>query len=352
MKRIWMMMLLLPGGFIACVDTSNLDYLASIVDSDRDSDSRRRIGRRRFSRSSNQCENSERCEDICDQILDYSKERRNCYGLSLKEIGKVEDVFDKLKNPTEAKLEDIKGGDFDLFASLALASWSNLIRGEYRRDERGDDDDEDGDDYEDFEYDATEAKNVLNYVIDNKSIAESIRDFSERDQHIIEDLLVNMGEGLTCSGSGDDEDICDALDSSNSSLTDGEKSILAGIKSTRDDYNPSARFLWWIVNESNSDDEVSAIYELTHDVLSRACDNVGSVPIDGKNYGSDRLYKICLSWVYFCPSNSNSPAVYGSVTDKQIDQYLLEDTYRSSVESSLKGCTFLTTEPKWSDYWN
>ena len=344
MKKVFII-ILLSGVTVSCViDTGNLDYLASITDSDRDSDDRSRIGRRKFSRSSNQCEDSERCENICDQLLDYSKERRNCYGLSLKEIGKIEDVFYALKKPTKDKLENIRGGDFDLFASIALSSWSNLIRGEYRRDEANDDDDEGKDDSGPPAYtegEEGEAKEVLSWLIENKFIAESIRDFSGRDNHILADLLVQLNKTLNCSGSGNSNTICNKLKDNPSSLTEDQKKILAGAKSNL----PLAVVL------SNSDKEVSALYELTHDLLSRVCEDVDSLEnIDGKNYGRDHAYKICLSWTYFCPT---SESVYGANTSNQIDQYLLKDTYRETAEESLTDdCTFLTNEPKWSDYWN
>ena len=149
MRSIGIIILLF--GLTSCVDSTSLDYLASITDSDGDSDSR--IGRRRATRSTNHCEDSDRCEDICDQMLDYSSERKDCYRLSLKEIGKVEEVFDSLKESANRleELVGIRGGDFDLFASVALSSWSNVIRGEYRRDEE-DDDDEDMDDLGRLEY--------------------------------------------------------------------------------------------------------------------------------------------------------------------------------------------------------
>ncbi len=324
MKILWMIILLM--GMVSCIDTGAPSYLASITDSEGDSDSR--IGRRRSVRSTNQCEESERCENICDQILDYSSERRDCYRLSLKEIGKIEEVFDELKDINN--LADIRGGDFDLFASIALSSWSNLIRGEYRRDEEEDDDDEDMDDEGRPAYNSNEAQEVLSWIIVNKSIAESIRDFSSKDNHIIADLLVRRDGSLSCSGNDDDGNICRDLNSS--SLTNGEKSILENIKA----------YLSAIVRSSPSDDEVSAIYELTHDVLSRVCENVDSI----RSYGSERSYKACLSWVYFCPS------VYDEYSSNQIDQYLLKDTYRNAVEGSLRDCTFLTNEPEWSDYWD
>lgn len=344
MNRIYMMLIFFLGvffvGSISCVvDTGSLDYLASITDSDRDADDRSRIGRRKFSRSSNQCEDSERCENICDQILDYSKERRNCYGLSLKEIGKIEDVFDVLKEDTVNRLDDIRGGDFDLFASIALSSWSNLIRGEYRRDEE-DDDDEDDDDTGPEEYDPDKAKAVLDWLIRNKSIAESVRDFSGRDNHILADLLVRLPDTLDCSGSGDRKAICDEL--KDSSLTVDQKKILAGAKSNL----PLAVVL------SSSDKEVSAMYELTHDLLSRVCEDVDSMEINSKNYGRDHSYKICLSWTYFCPSSIYDDTNTNTNTSNQIDQYLLKDTYRKNVEGDLKDCDFIGNDVEWSDYWN
>lgn len=332
MKTVGLIIVLF--GLTSCVDSTSLDYLASISDSD-GSSSNSRIGRRRSTRSTNQCEDSERCENICDQMLDSSAERKDCYRLSLKEIGKVEEVFDELKTVNDL---DIRGGDFDLFASVALSSWSNVIRGEYRRDEE-DDDDEDMDDTGGPAYTASQAETVLDWIIDNKSIAESIRDFSDRNNHIIADLLVRVNEPLDCSRkSGDDQTICNTLEGSD--LTDGEKSILQGVKSIN--IVTKNIYLDDIVTVSNADDEVSAIYELTHDVLSRVCENVDSI----RTYGSDRSHKACLSWIYFCPP------VYNAASSNQIDQYLLKDTYRSVPEGGLRNCTFLTYEPEWSDYWD
>ncbi|MDE0151276.1 MAG: hypothetical protein OXK80_02105 [Bdellovibrionales bacterium] len=347
MKTVGLIIVLF--GLTSCVDSTSLDYLASISDSGgRSSDSR--IGRRRSTRSTNQCEDSERCENICDQMLDASDERKSCYRLSLKEIGKVEEVFDELK--TVHDLSDIRQGDFDLFASVALSSWSNVIRGEYRRDEE-DDDDEDGDDPGGPAYTPSQAEDVLSWIILNKSVAESIRDFSDKRTHIIADLLVHSAGQRdvddkpikstpycsdTVSDTTNDTEICSEIESS-SSLTEGEKIVLQNIQG----------YLGGIVTFSSDDEEVSAIYELTHDVLSRVCENVDSI----NGYGSDRSYKACLSWIYFCPSvydNEGTGAFRYSAN--QIDQYLLKDTYLSVPEVALRNCTFLTHEPEWSDYWD
>ena len=374
MTLIFLLGVFFMGNISCVIDTGNLDYLASITDSDRDSDDRSRIGRRKFSRSSNKCEDSERCENICDQILDYSKERRNCYGLSLKEIGKIEDVFEALKKPTKNSLKNIRGGDFDLFASIALSSWSNLIRGEYRRDEANDDDDkgdgENGDDRKigrENPYETEEVKYVLDWLIENKFIAESIRDFSGRDNHILADLLVQLNKTFTCDNQSSNirgNDIC--LKLKGSSLTTGQQNILQGIKILYSDKAVDEIYLRSVVNLSSSVDEVSAMYELTHDLLSRVCEDVDSLEIDSKNYGRDHAYKICLSWAYFCPvmykdkddniksvpdEDEDDELVY-NIGENQIDQYLLKDTYRRTAEESLTECTFLTNEPKWSDYWN
>ena len=334
MKTIWNIILL--AGLVSCVNSSDLDYLASIEESEGNYNS----SRRRFTRSSNDCEDSERCENICDQILDDSSERRNCYKLSLREIGIVEEIFDVLKAVDD--LNDIRAGNFDLFTSIALQSWSNLIRGTYRRDERNDDDDEDMDDGGRPEYDVGEAQAVLNWIIENKSIAESIRDFSSRDDHIISDLLVRAFDGasndpLNCPSRGDTNgDVCNDLDDS---IINDEKRILYSIKN-----NPY--YLPEIVRFSSSDDEVSAMYEMTHNVLSRVCESA-----DISNRSSDHSYKICLSWIYFC-----DPSVYVG-NQNQIDQYLLKDTYLSVPQGFLLRCEFLdpsdpNDEPEWSDYWD
>lgn len=324
MKKIWIIFLLF--GVMSCTD--DLDYLASIIESEEDSDSRYRRGR--STRSTNHCEDSSRCKDICDQILDYSSERRDCYRLSLKEIGIIEEVFDDLQAPLDY-LDDVRGGNFDLFASIALKSWSNLIRGEYRRDEEHDDDDDDMDDGGREAYNNDEAEEVLTWIIGNTSVAESIQDFSEREDGIIADLLIQMDDSLSCSGGGDNAAVCGHLDSS---LTTPEKRFLANIK--------NKGYLDLAVRVSSSSDDVSAVYGLVHESFSRICENVDSL----ESYGSEKSYKICLSWVYFCPS------VYDDISKYQIDQYLLEDTYRSVPESSLSDCSFFTDEPRWTDYWN
>jgi len=94
MKIIGIIILLFE--LASCVDSTSFDYLESITDSNENSGDSR-IGRRRSKRSANRCEDSDRCKNICDQMLDYSAERKDCYRLSLQEIGKIEEAFDILK---------------------------------------------------------------------------------------------------------------------------------------------------------------------------------------------------------------------------------------------------------------
>jgi len=335
-KIIGIIILLL--GMNSCVDSADLEYLSSISESDESANGR--IRRQRSTRSTNQCEDSDRCENICDQMLDYSSEKEDCYRLSLREIGRVEEVFDVLKQEEilEEELEDIRGGDFDLFASLALSSWSNVVRGEYRGDELDDEDDT-----RRAAYTLEESRAALNWIITHKSIAESIRDFSGRNDHIVNDLLVRASSSLSCSGTGDHQTICDDIDGS--SLTDNEKRVLESVKLTVNLNNRSDTYLGHITRISSSDDEVSAIYELTHDALSRVCENTDSIG----SYGRSRSSKICLSWIYFCPA---SLPAYNDYSFNQIDQYLLQDTYRDIPQNTLFNCTFLSNEPEWSDYWD
>lgn len=133
--------------YSGCVYTNA--YLASeLVSESTDEDRRRRAAVKR-NRSGNQCEDFDRCEDICDQLLDHAEDKEDCYQLSLEDIGRIEEVFITLKanigigfDPDDlGELDDFlnvsqtRSKDLELFMEYGARSWINIIQGDYRGDD-------------------------------------------------------------------------------------------------------------------------------------------------------------------------------------------------------------------------
>ena len=311
------------------IDQTPFEFSSS--GSARDRDSRTNRKSRGSSRSGYQCEDSNRCKNICDRILDYSKERLECYNLSLKDIGDLESVVERLVEPSESDLDKISSRNFDFFMEIGYRTWNNIIIGRYRIDEAYDDDDEDEDDYEDFEYSRDEARAVLDWLVTQSNVSQSLRDFSGS---LAEDILYNIllraeGEGhnyinntsLISLDSNDDKDVLKALG---------------------DSFSASDTYLGRVVRQGGGDgDSVSALYEVTHNMLSDICE---------RNRLSSRSkkdsYKICLSAAYFCGQN---------IDWRNIRYYLLRDSYRTQPENYVHECNsgdLSHSDNSWRDYWN
>ena len=329
------------GLWLSCTPSYLQELALTEGGSVEENEDRRRRLVKRSSRIQNECEEFDRCKDICDRVLDYTSERTECYRWSLADIGVVQDVMDILQDPQRNDVEDIHSRDFDLFAEIALDSWARLIVGEYRRDEADDDDDDNDDDdkndyFERFKYTSEEAQEVLDWMMANSYVAESIRDFTNST-----DILYNLFQQVVGGSSS-------ALPSEIPSnllgnLQDDEKKVIQGLYEEDN--------LFGIVRTDTSRN-VSALYEMTHEMLDDICKGAD---ITGQSDRDSR--KICLSLVYFC---DNGVKLYQSLTNSIGEEdrrgalrYLLNNSYRRVSESEATTCnSSITSFSSWSDYWN
>ena len=312
-----------------------------------DNENRRRRLVRGSSRIQNECEDFDRCKDICDRVLDYTSERIECYRWPLADIGAVQDVMEILQDPKRNDVEDIHSRDFDLFAEIALDSWARLIVGEYRRDEAGDDDDDDGDDaqndyFEHFKYTKKEAQEVLDWMITNSYVAESIRDFTSSTD-ILYNLFQQIGESSDSTSLPSVIRI--GIDRAGvlNNLRDSEKDVIKGLY---EDLN-----LFGVVG-TDASINVSALYEMTHEMLEDICKGVDITGQSDKN-----ARKICLSLIYFCDDRvkryQNLTSSFREEDRRGALRYLLNNSYRRVPESGAVNCdSGIKSFSNWSDYWN
>ena len=325
----------------------NYSYIYSIADSKETVEDLRRDRRARKSSRNNRCEDSSRCENICDRMFEYTDERRSCYSLSLKDIGLIEETFDFLKNPESASdlKNNVSGRDFDLFAEIGLESWNRVITGEYLTF-RIDDDDDNNDNYRDehgliYKYSQEEARSVLDWIFDNlSSIGTSLSDFSDST-----DILYNLFKSSRLSRSA-------TIDLNLLDLNNEETFI----ESAKGFINPDR------INFLNCADNESPFLEYFHKMISDICRNARVM-----NKSKDRSYKICLSVIYFkefgLTCSSNATATCSSATndvhkDRGIGYYLLKEGYRDQPEAAfcrdvnLSGISGLKSFSNWNDYWD
>ena len=333
--KIFIISIFLMSFFFSCMPAT-YNYISSTSEEETEDLRKNRRARQSSSRQ-NQCEDSTRCENICDRTFEYTNEKIECYSRSLRDIGTIEDVFDKLKNPQSSNINGISGRDFDMFAEIGLRSWNQVIIGEYLNSERDEDDDDDNDDDddehgEDYEYDVEDAKKVLNWIFEEKSsIGISIADLSDST-----DVLYNLFLQLEKMPSGGRVDLSSRL-----LLGEDDRKVIEGIKHFEDNTD-----LQSLLTEGDKKD---SFLEHFHDMVSDICRNAR---VDNKS--KDKSYKICLSWVYFSLGGLNLDCVGGKIRrDVGIGYYLLKGGYRQEPESGVCGnFVILRDFDNWGDYWD
>ena len=180
MKFILMLFVLIFNSF--CMYQYQEGFLASeLVDEAMTSEDRRRRAVTRRNTRDNQCEEYDRCVDICDQLLDHAEDQEDCYKLSLKDIGRIENVFISLKDKdlSEKKLSEIRSKEFNLFIEYGSRSWINIMQGDYR----GNDDYGSRTEYTDFE-----KSEISVWVLDHSWVIQSIEESSYGDL-VLEELF-------------------------------------------------------------------------------------------------------------------------------------------------------------------
>ena len=303
------------GMFSSCVDSSQYtrDWLASVDEGGSERVDRRRTRAGGSRRSKNECEDYDRCKDICDQMLDYSGERSDCYTLALDDIGKIQDVFDLLKKPTPSGLGDIKQTDFELFAEFASQSFARVIEGTYRVSGRDKDIDE-----EDYgragPYSAGQAGDVLDWTVLNKWVGKGFQDFGYGED-IMYNLYMQYGGGVSS---------CVASEAIKPSYSSNDEKAVCGMA------RPLAvNYLKSLVSVSQLQEFPA--FDLTHRVIQSICNNIDIT--GGGSLSSSEEYQFCVSYIYACEAGAfPSGSLYD---DHGIGQYL-ENKYKTSV--SLPTC--------------
>ena len=319
----------------SCIAT-DYGYLSQVQSSQAEEveDVRRTRSKRNPSRS-NVCEDSSRCENICDRMFEYSSERRACYKKSLNDIGIIEDTFDVLKHShyIQNDLSSLASRDFDLFAEIGLKSLNRVVIGDYRASERDEDDDDGGDDSHDDHgvefngYELGDARAVLAWIFNNNSsIGTSIADFSSSTE-----LLYNLfKEASSYSRANPD----DRLILGDEGLSEDDEKVLNGLASrnTRD-------FL-------TSADKDSPFLGHMHKVISNICQ---SADID--NFSSSKSFKICLSYTYFYLTNVSCSSIS---RDRGIGYFMLKESYREQPQEHAcsDDIDILKNFDNWGDYWD
>ena len=352
MKKVLIVILVfgVSAGVVSSCDSSSglsdLVGLASEYDDDDEEDDRRRTRRGRSrGRTNNDCEDSERCQIICDQNLEYTEEREACYYLSLSEIGRVEDVFDILKKPTSSNLGRISQKDFDLFVEIALDSWERVINGQYRQRRREE---------EDYgvagPYTARQAEEVLDWMAGSAFVGNVLLDYDGVD--ILYNLFLRLGKNISnesteasCSGNQLQ------MNSSTCIEFDSEEhiSVVNGLA-----YGKSAdtySYLWQFALSDAGGSEFGA-YDLAHQAAQKVCSDAEIV---GESLSSKEDYKVCLSALYVCGDlNGEDLTGLSSFTlnrEGSIGKYLLSSRYRARAEDGAITCADLVGFDNWSDYW-
>ena len=340
----------LVGTLSSCDSSSGLSDLVGLASEDDDEDDDRRRTRRGRSRgrSTNDCEDSERCQIICDQILEYTAEREACYYLSLSEIGRVEDVFDILKKPTSTThlTRNINQKDFDLFVEIALDSWEKVINGQYRKRRREE---------EDYgtagPYSARQAETVLNWIVGNAFVGNVLLDYDGVD--ILYNLFLNLGEdknNLTKrTGHNDQLQMRPSqyIEFDSEEYVDVAKGLAYDSGNLSGDYS----YLW---NFALGDTDSGGAYDLVHQVVQKVCSDA---EIEGSsvNLSSKEEYKICLSAFYVCENlrgvDLTGLLLFTLNRQSSVGKYLISSRYRTSTEDGAVTCDNLVAFDNWSDYW-
>ena len=314
----------------SCIAT-DYGYLSQVQSSQAEEveDVRRTRSKRNPSRS-NVCEDSSRCENICDRMFEYSSERRACYKKSLNDIGIIEDTFDVLKHShyIQNDLSSLASRDFDLFAEIGLKSLNRVVIGDYRASERDEDDDDGGDDSHDDHgvefngYESEDARAVLAWIFNHhSSVGTSIADFSSSTE-----LLYNLFKEIDISNPGSIQ--------ADLGLNGDDTKVLKELASrnTRD-------FLI-------SADKDSPFLGHVHEMISNLCQSANI-----SNLSSSKSFKVCLSYTYFNIITINCSSIS---RDRGIGYFMLKESYREQTQSN--SCSddidTLKSFDNWGDYWD
>ena len=92
-------------------------------DDDDDDDDRRRT---------RTCSDRDSCQDICDDMFEYTTERYKCYDLGYEEVNTISKVWDEFSRNSvrSSELEDLDADDVRSYLELGFESFIDLVKGE------------------------------------------------------------------------------------------------------------------------------------------------------------------------------------------------------------------------------
>ena len=119
------------------------------------------------------CEWDEDCEDICKDIYNRRSVRDDCMELPVKQVEKLEEIYETFENPSDNDLASIDSVDFETFVEIDLRPLDTLIG----------------------KLSSSEAKRVLAWIADDPDIAEVFQE--EDDEYdLLKKLLQNLNPDI------------------------------------------------------------------------------------------------------------------------------------------------------------
>ena len=118
-----------PGSQLGSEGDNNNDD-----DKDRDDDDGDRTRTR-------ECSSRDSCQDICDDMFNYTSEHSRCYDLSYDEVNTISKVWDEFSRGLvrSDELEDLKPEDVRAYFEIGFESFIDLVKGEEVGDSAKDD---------------------------------------------------------------------------------------------------------------------------------------------------------------------------------------------------------------------
>ena len=248
-------------------------------------------------RDSRSCSSRDSCQDICDDMFEYTTERYNCYELTSGEVNTVSRVWDEFSNDNveSSELEDLDPDDVKAYLDIGFESFVDLVAGKEVGEKQWDSDDM-----------SANSQKILQWIAEESDIAGVIL---EQDSHFTLglELFLSLAGGASISNTvpvspsdrgncnsvsiGDDVVTCGSGSSSGRRLFDlrgfsKAKEFLKGFADPASKFSGD-RFMTFAADERND-----TAFEWGHKTLLEFCKDA----VDENEDDVDT--KTCLQTVY------------------------------------------------------